>query len=461
MIRMIFHQIWNQRRQNLWIWLELAVLSAFLWIVMDPLFTMVCLQRIPCGFDRDSIYIIYPIYGPSGQDVLTVRNDRGFISRMDNLLTRLEAHPMVEAVCLGSNGHIPGGRSMSMSSFYCNLAKAKEDDDKAWEQQTNRTSAQWFIIPCITGLEKWTDMPYTLGLRDAISGEYIHARQDALMQKLTYVSAKMATSLYGTSNVRDSTVFSNDQEDPSLGTPTVERGQLRRIDAVYADVKVFDYRAPTPSLFRLQRCDDARVYTYGALVRLKDGVDGATFMETIRRDVLRDFSTAPVKQFEIVSLEQQMGRLSETAGANNVVRLQSALGFFGLLCVFLGISGLFWVRCGERRQDMGVMRSLGATRRAVGRQMLMEATLLLTAAFLAAMVFVAWYVHTYGYDVGLNVHFSSGNTDLSYWFLRPWPHVLSVTAITYALMLLITLLATWVPVHRATRILPGDALRDE
>ena len=37
MIRLIFHQIWNQRRQNLWIWLELMVLSVFIWMVMGPL----------------------------------------------------------------------------------------------------------------------------------------------------------------------------------------------------------------------------------------------------------------------------------------------------------------------------------------------------------------------------------------------------------------------------------------
>ena len=462
MIRLIFHQIWNQRRQNLWIWLELAVLSVFLWIVIDPLFTMVCLKHTPCGFDRDRIYIVRPIYGGSQGGWQIVSADPNYVPRMDNILTMLEVHPMVESVCLGRTDLIPGGLSWNGSMYYSSLSEAKKDDGKDWDKQNNYTHAQWFLIPHIKGLEKWTDVPYTLGLRDALSGEYIHARPDALMQKLTYISAGMAIGLYGTPNVKDSTVFNNNSEDLSLGTPKVEHGRLRTIDAVYANVKGRDFETPYPSLFEVKRCDNEAIYMFGALVRLKEGTDGEKFMENVQHDVLSHCCVAPIEKFEVVSLARQMDKNAEVKGANNVVRLQGALGFFGLLCVFLGVSGLFWVRCGERRQDIGVMRSLGATRRMVNSQMLLEGTILLSAAFLTAMLFVAWHVHANGYDMGLTAKAVNWQgPDMSYWFNRPVPHVLSVTLITYALMLFITLVATWIPVHRAIRILPSDALRDE
>ena len=41
------------------------------------------------------------------------------------------------------------------------------------------------------------------------------------------------------------------------------------------------------------------------------------------------------------------------------------------------------------------------------------------------------------------------------------PHVSVVTLISFVLMLLVILLATWIPVYRASRTLPSDALRDE
>lgn len=462
MIRLIFHQIWNQRRQNLWIWLELAVLSAFLWVVIDPLFTMVCLKNTTYGFDRDRIYLVQPIYGGYSIYRQIICEDPDYVPRMNNLLTMLENHPMVEAVCLGQNTMIPGGLSWCGSMYYSNLAEAKKDDGKEWDKQDNYTHAQWFNIPHITGLEKWTDVPYTLGVRDALSGEYIHARPDALMQKLTYISASMAIGLYGTANVKDSTVFNNNSEDLSLGTPAVEHGRLRKIDAVYANVKGRDFETPYPSLFEVNRFDNESIHFVGVLVRLKEGTDGEKFMEDVQHDVLKHCCVAPIEKFKVVSLARQMDKNAEVNGANNVVRLQAALGFFGLLCVFLGVSGLFWVRCGERRQDIGVMRSLGATRRMVNRQMLLEGTIILSAAFLTAMLFVAWHVHTNGYDMGLTAKAVNWQgPDMSYWFNRPVPHVLSVTLITYALMLFITLVATWIPVHRAIRILPSDALRDE
>lgn len=458
MLRLILHQIWNQRRQNLWIWLELAVLSAFLWIVLDPLFTMICTQRIPFGFERDRIYLITPVCTAKP----LAREDPDFVPRTDNLLTQLQNHPMVEAVCLNKENEIPGGRTWNGGMFYPNPATAKKDDGKDWDKKDSYTHAQWFSIYYVAGLEKWTDMLYVLGVRDAVSGEYVHVRPDALMQRLTYVSAGMARRLHGTPNAKDSTVFTNREDDPALGKPEVEHGSLRRIDAVFADIKHYDYQTPYPAIFTLQRDWGLRIDRFGVMVRVKEGVDRDRFMKDIQQDVLKHCCIGPIKRFTITPLKQQMEIASTLAGANNVVRLQSALGFFGLLCVFLGVSGLFWVRCGERRQDIGVMRALGATRQAVNRQMLWEGTILLTAAFLTAMLFMAWYVHTNGYDMGYTQDDAGWNdTFMSYWFNRPVPHILSVTLLTYALMLLITLLGTWVPVHRVTRILPGDALRDE
>ena len=41
-----------------------------------------------------------------------------------------------------------------------------------------------------------------------------------------------------------------------------------------------------------------------------------------------------------------------------------------LLCIFLGMLGTFWVRCDDRRQDIGVMRGLGASKTTIVRQFL-------------------------------------------------------------------------------------------
>ena len=40
MIKTIFKQIWNQRKMNLWIFLELLAVSVFLWLVLDPVYVL-------------------------------------------------------------------------------------------------------------------------------------------------------------------------------------------------------------------------------------------------------------------------------------------------------------------------------------------------------------------------------------------------------------------------------------
>lgn len=461
MTRLILHQTWNQRRQNLWIWVELAVLSAFLWLAVDPLFTMVCIKNIPCGFERDRICLVKPIYGIIHGSHETPKKDSGYVARMDFMLTQLQAHPMVEAVCLGNTSEIPGGINWNGGMFYPDFEEAKKDDGKDWKDQDHYTHAQWFQIPYITGLEKWTDVPGVLGLRDAFTGKPAHGRPDGLAQELTYVSAGMARRMYGTPYVQDSTVYENGGEY-FLPDGSKVYGTLNTIAMVYADIKGRDYETPYPSLFKPEHCDDNWLWPYGAIVRVKPGVDMDDFRRIVQTEVLSRCITGPIKEFEVTSLEEQMAIEGEAVGANNVVRLQAALSFFGLMCVFLGVSGLFWVRCGERRQDMGVMRAMGATRRKVTLQMLLEAMMLLVAAFVPAMMFVAWYVHGHGYDTGLaRDNYLWKDADMSYWFNRPVEHLTAVTLLTFALMVIICLLATWVPVHRAGRVLPSDALHDE
>ena len=452
MTRLILRQIWNQRRQNFWIWLELTLLSTFLWLAIDPLFTMVCITQMPRGYDQKRLYIISPVY-----DITTNYLDtRNFVPQTDYLLTQLQSHPMVESVCLCNEGSLPGMSGTHGIRLYHNRQEAGTDVDLQAMERANGSYMACVNVPCHEGLEQWSDLPGVLGLRDAATGQYIHGRTDADMKEHAYISAGLARQFYGTLHAQDSTMFFLTDRITGNGPELDERNA--RVKAVFADIKMHDYETPSPVLMT---ANGGHLLDVTPLVRLKAGVDEDAFRAAMERDVLPRCTMDKVKGYEIKPLQETARKATERSGAYNVIRLRSAMGFFGLLCAFLGVSGLFWVRCNDRRQDMGVMRSMGATRRGVCRQMLTEATLLLTLAWVPAMLYIMWHVHANGYDVGMAESSLAGKADLAYWFLRPWPHVLAVTAISYTAMLLITLLATWLPVQRATRILPSDALRDE
>ena len=58
MITKLLHQLWNERKQNAWLFLELIVASLFLWFALDPLYTLICRRYIPSGFDATDTYMV-------------------------------------------------------------------------------------------------------------------------------------------------------------------------------------------------------------------------------------------------------------------------------------------------------------------------------------------------------------------------------------------------------------------
>ncbi|MDE6348097.1 MAG: ABC transporter permease, partial [Bacteroides sp.] len=58
MLKMIFHQLWNQRKQNGWIFLELLVVSFFLWTVIDPVYVLIANRLIDPGYKSEGAYVV-------------------------------------------------------------------------------------------------------------------------------------------------------------------------------------------------------------------------------------------------------------------------------------------------------------------------------------------------------------------------------------------------------------------
>ncbi|MBR5849145.1 MAG: ABC transporter permease, partial [Bacteroidaceae bacterium] len=62
MIKKIIHQIWNERKENAWIFLELLAVSIFMWLAIDPLFNLISRDSVDKGYDSEKIYNITYTY---------------------------------------------------------------------------------------------------------------------------------------------------------------------------------------------------------------------------------------------------------------------------------------------------------------------------------------------------------------------------------------------------------------
>ena len=106
------------------------------------------------------------------------------------------------------------------------------------------------------------------------------------------------------------------------------------------------------------------------------------------------------------------------------------------------------------------MRSMGATKGRVKNQFLKEAGLLISAAFVFSLILV---VNLVVMTDGMSQQNVTGHSEfalVSQW-LSPGVQFAMVSLITYLALLLIALVGTLIPVRRAVKVLPADALRDE
>ena len=197
-------------------------------------------------------------------------------------------------------------------------------------------------------------------------------------------------------------------------------------------------------------------------MKLKEGTDIEAFTHKVKEAVAKidknnDF------QVSVLTLDELQEDTHIEREARYTINQKIILNSFALVCIFLCMLGTFWTRMDNRRSDIGIMCSMGASRSSVVRQYITEAVILLTLAFAAAMPIVLHFVVTEGFAAPEVCNFDKKNfaPNPEYGINNFYIHFAWVTAITYVAMLFITIAGTWIPVYRATRILPADALREE
>ena len=159
MLRMIFIQLWNERKMNMLIYLELVIVSVFLWYAADALFVNYKGYSRPLGFDISHVYHVELATVPQNStdyDTSAVHNQCGAADFL-TLRDRLAHHPKVEDVCFTSSVHFHYRFNNRFASFrqdslirngyvryvdpsYFRVFKVKTADGvKSWNRLCERT----------------------------------------------------------------------------------------------------------------------------------------------------------------------------------------------------------------------------------------------------------------------------------------------------------------------------------
>ena len=99
MFKKLFTQIKNEWRSNLWLALEMLIVSVVLWFVVDYFYVTIYNYNLPRGFDTSNCYRIgVAQLTDKSPEYIPNRSDDEILQDRETLLSRIRMRPEVEFV---------------------------------------------------------------------------------------------------------------------------------------------------------------------------------------------------------------------------------------------------------------------------------------------------------------------------------------------------------------------------
>lgn len=323
MISIFFKTIWNNRRRNILVFIELFMISLVVFNLTIFLVNMITIFRMKNCYDPKNVVVI----GISNKQR---ENEKISEESFLNLKKVLSSNSFVESVSL-SNNALPYNYNSNSTSFKFgeakfNLGIRQVDIDYASAMKVVPLKGRWF---------DQTDI-----------GKLVRP----------IVISKDIDEKYFQGN--------------SLGKRIVENTNTYEIIGVVENFKRSDIERPSPFCF--QFTDKIKPGSYWGmtfLIRTKDN----KMEEMLAAAEKQVYSTINTKNW-IISRLNSLENMKNMQNSDNAQRLYLTLiiAVFIAINVFLGVVGILWYNTNLRIHEIGTKRALGATGAGIGRQFLAE-----------------------------------------------------------------------------------------
>ncbi len=412
MTKKLLIQIKNEWRSNLWLALELLVVSVVMWFVVDYLYTRTATYLEPRGFDISHCYLIeMGKLTDKSPDYIPNQTDEQEDGDILELVERLRRRPDVEAVSLSQNSYPYNGSNSTDQVYYDTLR-----------------SDNWTIRRLVT-----PDFVRVFRYRGA-RGE----TPEQLAELLNNGDFLASNNLYREYN-RPLTGLVGQQF--KLFGDTIK---TYRLGAALQDVRYNDYEQARESytfLYKISWYDPGMELC----VRVKEDQD-RDFITRLKADSEKQFRIGNIYISEIRSFGD-IRRNFQQAWSNEVRNYVMGMGFL-LLNIFLGLLGTFWFRTQQRRSEIALHKAHGATDRNIFIRLLGEGWLLLLLVTPVALV----------------IDYNLANMELNSWrngTTLEWDRLLLCAVISFLMIALMIAVGIGIPAYKAMKVQPADALHDE
>ncbi len=412
MTKKLLTQIKNEWLSNLWLALELLVVSVVMWYVVDYLYTRAATYLEPRGFNIEHCYLIeLGELTPKSPDYTPDKSRDDTHADIAELVERLRRRPEVEAVSLSQNSYPYNGSNSSGEVRYDTL------QSPGWtiRRMVTPDFVRVFRYQGTRG-ETPEQLAEMLERGEFLASDNLYRKYD---RKLTEFVGKRF-QLFGDT------------------TKTYQLG------AALQNVRYHDYDQARSSYCFLAK----QSFYYVGLelcVRVREGQDN-NFITKLKEDGESQFRIGNLFISEIRSFHD-IRRNFQQAWTNDIRNYVMGMGFL-LLNIFLGLLGTFWFRTQQRRSEIALHKAHGATDGAIFRRLLSEGLLLLAVVTPIALV-IDWNL------AHLELNSWRNGTTLE------WDRLLLCAGISFVLMALMIAIGIGIPARKAMKVQPAEALHDE
>lgn len=412
MTKKLLTQIKNEWLSNLWLALELLVVSVVMWYVVDYLYTRAATYLEPRGFNIEHCYLIeMGELTPKSPDYVPDKSRQDTHTDIAELLERLRRRPEVEAVSLSQNSYPYNGSNSTDQVCFDTLRSP------GWtiRRMVTPDFLRVFRYHGARG-ETPEQLAEMLERGDFLASNNIYDKYD---RKLTEFVGKRF-KLFGDT------------------TRTYQLG------AALQDVRYHDYDQARFSYCFLYKQSFFNT-DLELCVRVREEQD-TDFIRRLKADSESQLRVGNIFISEVRSFKE-IRRNFQQAWTNDIRNYATGMGFL-LLNIFLGLFGTFWFRTQQRRSEIALHKAHGATDCAIFSRLLMEGMLLLILVTPVALV-VDWNLA----HMELN-SWRNGTT-------LEWGRLLFCAGITFGLMALMITIGIGIPARKAMKVQPAEALHDE
>ena len=441
MLGLIIKNIWARRKRNGWLFAELVAVAIVSWVIFDPVIVSLYVQGLPMGFDVDRLCSISLGRCYEGTPGYSAAADSTLYEDLDRIMYQARNLPDVESSTQLLGFAYPGSEGVSMSIYVNPNDTIKE-----------LNVFNMFYTPRI-------DFFKTFGIQPADGYTVEQLEEATLKPNSVILSEDVVNELFGNerSNLRVNW-------PPRYLKYTPNAPDLEVVGIFKPIKKFYSYRAVPVAFNRFNKDGYYGTNIPGEsfiLIRLKKGVNMDLFIEKFNTGLVRQLYSGNLYACGITKYSEVMQSIEKYQ--INQLRVKYVFAAFFMICLCLGVIGTFWLQTKTRRNDIGVMKAFGASKRYIMGMLMGEGMLLTTIAVITGCLIYMQYGITEGLANDYFVETSGSNSFLmaNSWIDSFPLHFLIVSGIVWLIMTIVVLIGIYIPARNISRILPTEALRDE